>query len=95
MSAIKLTQPQLDTANAQLAPYGYSIGNDRRFVRPDGKSIDVTLECKVVKTRQGAQCQYTTRQANTRAKLWSGTDVARFVTGFWFAKPLTASEVAS
>lgn len=67
-------------ARKQLQPYGYSIDDDGRIVRPDG----VTIRSVIITNHRGKRWQVRA-VADCKRLLWSGTDLGRFVADFYCA----------
>lgn len=76
--ANSLTDAELTRAREQLANYSYTLSDEGRFIRGDGKPLSV-----VVRARRGRFVAV----AESGDRLWAGGDLAHFVRGFWHAEP--------
>lgn len=69
-------------ARAQVAPYGWSIDDDGRLVRPDGVAIRSVL---LTTANRGRRWQVRA-VSDSRRLLWSGPDLGRFLADFYCAR---------
>lgn len=70
-----------DDARAQVAPYGWSIDDDGRLVRPDG----ITIRSVLLTHHRGKRWQVRA-VSDSRRLLWSGPDLGRFLADFYCAR---------
>jgi hypothetical protein len=69
----------LITPRTQVAPYGWSIDDGGRLVRPDG----VTVKSVLLTHHRGKRWQV--RAVADSRLIWSGTDLGRFLADFYCA----------
>ena len=74
-----MTAVTIAAARDAIAPYGYGLTDEGRFIHHDGRLLGVYLIAKGNRwhARGGPTKDY--------ALLWSGADPARFVRDFWCA----------